>query len=127
MRFTPHTEDEITEMLRVIGVSSVDDLFSEIPDDFKVAGLALPPPMPEADVAASMQALAAANRTSGDMVSFLGAGAYDHYVPAAVRHLVSRGEFLTSYTPYQPEVSQGTLQAQFEYQTMVARLLGMDV
>jgi glycine dehydrogenase subunit 1 len=126
MDFTPHTEAEIAEMLRVIGVPSIDALFSSVSDAFKATTLNVPGPMGEAEVLAWMEAQAA--RNAGPAVtSFLGAGANDHYVPAAVHHLTSRGEFLTAYTPYQPEVSQGTLQAQFEFQTMVASLLGMDV
>jgi glycine dehydrogenase subunit 1 len=128
MDFTPHTDAEVSEMLATIGVSSIDELFSAIPEMFKVQGrLNLPAAMTEPEVLSFMKALAARNRPTSDVTSFLGAGAYDHYVPTAVHHLVSRGEFLTAYTPYQPEVSQGTLQAQFEFQTMVADLLGMDV
>lgn len=123
MDFTPHTTDEISEMLRVIGVSSIKELFSGIPDAFEP--LHLPEQMDEADVIAYMRDLASRNK-GASFISFLGAGAYDHYVYAAVHHLTSRGEFLTAYTPYQPEASQGTLQAQFEFQTMVASLLGMD-
>ena len=127
MDFTPHTDAEITEMLRVIGVSSIDELFHAIRDDFKAGELKIPGPLSEAEVVATLRAMSENNRTGTQVTSFLGAGAYDHYVPAAVHHLLSRGEFLTAYTPYQPEVAQGTLQAQFEYQTMVAGLLGMDV
>ncbi|MBP7126451.1 aminomethyl-transferring glycine dehydrogenase subunit GcvPA [Myxococcota bacterium] len=127
MDFTPHTDPEIAEMLRVIGVSSIDDLFQEVPEVARILrGLDLPAGLSEAEVEERVRGLADRN-PMGAVVSFLGAGAYDHYIPAAVDHLVSRGEFLTSYTPYQAEVSQGTLQAQFEYQTMVAGLLGMDV
>jgi len=125
MDFTPHTETEIAEMLEVIGVSSIDELFGVIPEKFKVQDqIKLPEPMSEPEVLAHMRDLAAKNKL---VTSFLGAGAYNHYVPSVVHHLVGRGEFLTAYTPYQPELSQGTLMAQFEYQTMVASLLGMDV
>lgn len=125
MDFTPHTDPEIAEMLAVIGVSSIDELFRDIPETFKVQGtLNLPEPLSEQGVLGHVRDLAARNRLEP---SFLGAGAYDHYVPSVVRHLTGRGEFLTAYTPYQPELSQGTLQAQFEYQTMVASLLGLDV
>jgi len=128
MDFTPHTEAEIAEMLKVIGVSSVEELFSVIPSEFKVQGcMKLPESMSEAEVLAYMKDLAAMNRTADQVPTFLGAGAYDHYVPAAIHHLVGRGEFLTGYTPYQPELSQGTLQAQFEYQSVVTQVLGMDV
>lgn len=127
MDFTPHTDSEIAEMLRVIGVSSIDDLFQEVPAVARILrGLDLPAGLPESEVEDRVRGLADRNPMAAT-VSFLGAGAYDHYVPAAVGSLASRGEFLTSYTPYQAEVSQGTLQAQFEYQTMVASLLGMDV
>jgi glycine dehydrogenase subunit 1 len=127
MDFTPHTDAEVAQMLKVIGVASLDDLFQAIPEAFKIAGsLDLPEALSEAEVLAYARSLSERNSGCGAL-SFLGAGAYDHYVPAAVHHLTSRGEFLTSYTPYQPELSQGTLQAQFEYQTMVASLLGMDV
>ncbi len=125
MDFTPHTDSEIAEMLAVIGVSSIEELFGGIPAAFKVQGqLNLPDALSEPEVLAHMRSLAGRNRPAP---SFLGAGAYDHYVPSVVHHLTGRGEFLTAYTPYQPELSQGTLQAQFEYQTMVASLLGMDV
>jgi len=128
MKFTPHTDAEIAEMLRVIGVESLDDLFSDVPEDLRLHdGLDLPCSMTEAEVMEHMSALAGQNSTTGSTTSFLGAGAYDHYVPAAIGHLLGRGEFLTAYTPYQPELSQGTLQTQFEYQTMVSRVLGMDV
>lgn len=128
MDFTPHTEAEVAEMLRAIGVSSIDELFRAIPETFAVeGGLKLPDGMSEAAVLARMNALAMKNVPVTCATSFLGAGAYDHYVPSAVHHLTGRGEFLTVYTPYQPELSQGTLQAQFEYQTMVAGILGMDV
>jgi glycine dehydrogenase subunit 1 len=127
MDFTPHTDAEVAEMLKVIGVPTIDDLFQAIPEIFQITTpLALPPALDEAQVLTYVRDLAAKN-AGASALSFLGAGAYDHYVPAAVHHLTSRGEFLTTYTPYQPEVSQGTLQAQFEYQTMVASLLGMDV
>jgi len=128
MDFIPHTSSEIDEMLRTIGVRSIADLFAAIPQEFKLdKELALPDAMSEAEVLTYMQKLACRNATTSSVVSFVGGGAYDHYVPAAVHHLLSRGDFYTAYTPYQPEVSQGTLQAQFEYQTMVAGLLGMDV
>jgi len=128
MDFTPHTEAEIAEMLKVIGVSSIDELFSVIPAEFKVRGcMKLPDPMSEAEVLSYMKDLAAKNNNTSQVACFAGAGAYDHYVPAAIHHLVSRGEFLTGYTPYQPELSQGTLLAQFEYQSVVAQVLGMDV
>lgn len=128
MQFTPHTDAEVAEMLAAIGVADIEALFEAIPAGLRLReDLDLPGPADEAAVARRMAAEAARNATVDHMTSFLGAGAYDHFVPAAVRALVARGEFLTSYTPYQPELSQGTLQAQFEFQTMVARLLGLDV
>ena len=127
--FVPHTDAEIAEMLAFLGVSDLDDLFAEIPDALRLnAGLDLPPSMSEPDVAWRLDDLAARNRPCGrDLVCFAGAGSYDHEIPAVVRSLASRSEFLTSYTPYQPEVAQGVLQAIFEYQTMIARLSGLEV
>ncbi len=114
-------------MLRVIGVSSLDELFQAVPKDFRFPKLNLPPALSEMEVAAELADLAAANESTRDLVCFLGAGAYNHYIPAAVDAIIQRGEFLTAYTPYQPEVSQGTLQAVFEYQSLVANLTGMEV
>ena len=116
-------------MLAFLGVSDLDDLFAEIPDALRLnAGLDLPPSMSEPDVAWRLDDLAARNRPCGrDLVCFAGAGSYDHEIPAVVRSLASRSEFVTSYTPYQPEVAQGVLQAIFEYQTMIARLSGLEV
>jgi glycine dehydrogenase subunit 1 len=127
--FVPHTEAEIAEMLASIGLDSLDDLFSVIPEALRLAGgLDLPPGLSEFDALARMEELAARNRpASRDLVCFAGAGAYDHEIPAAVRRLAFRSEFVTAYTPYQPEVAQGVLQALFEYQTVLCRLSGMDV
>ncbi len=124
MPYIPHTPDEIREMLDVIGVDDVADLFADIPEDLRLKTLNLPRGATEMAVREAMECLAAKNRT--DMVSFLGGGFYDHYVPAGSDLLLSRGEFYTAYTPYQPEASQGTLQAIFEYQTAVCRLLDME-
>ncbi len=124
MPYIPHTPEEVREMLDVVGVSSIDELFAEIPDALRPSGLDIPAGMTEMAVRRTMEALASKNRT--DMSSFLGGGFYDHYVPSASDMLISRGEFATAYTPYQPEASQGTLQAIFEYQTAVARLFEMD-
>ncbi|WP_272700618.1 aminomethyl-transferring glycine dehydrogenase subunit GcvPA [Desulfovibrio sp. Fe33] len=124
MPFVPHTEDEVREMLATIGVNSVDDLFAEISADMRPKSFDIPEGLSEMEVLSKLEALAAKNAT--DSVSFLGAGFYDHYIPAAVDALTMRGEFYTAYTPYQPEASQGTLQAIFEYQTAVTRLLGME-
>jgi glycine dehydrogenase subunit 1 len=124
MPYIPHTPEEIRDMLAVIGVTDVADLFAEIPPALSPRHFDLPKGRTEMDVRIAMERLAGKNRT--DMTSFLGGGFYDHYVPAASDMLVSRGEFATAYTPYQPEASQGTLQAIFEYQTAVCRLFDME-
>ena len=124
MPFVPHTEMEVREMLAAIGVDSVDDLFAEISEEMRPKSFDLPEGLSEMEVLSKLEAMATRNAT--DRVSFLGAGFYDHYIPAAVDALTMRGEFYTAYTPYQPEASQGTLQAIFEYQTAVTRLLGME-
>jgi len=127
--YLPHTDEEIAEMLAFVGIGSLDELFAAVPSAVRVAGgLDLPRGLFEPDVMAHMEALAAANVASRDrLVCFAGAGAYDHEVPAVVRALAGRSEFVTSYTPYQPEVAQGVLQAVFEYQTMVSRLAGLPI
>ncbi len=127
--FVPHTGDEIAEMLGFLGLSSLDELFEAVPAALRLAGgLDLPPGESEADVVDRLDELAGRNRAVGrSLVCFAGAGAYDHEVPAVVRSLASRSEFVTAYTPYQPEVAQGVLQAIFEYQTMVARLAGLEI
>jgi glycine dehydrogenase subunit 1 len=126
--FVPHTDDELAEMLAAIGLSSLDQLFETVPAALRLArGLDLPDGLSEPDVLAEMERLAARNRTGADLICFAGAGAYDHDVPAATRSLTFRSEFVTAYTPYQPEVSQGVLQALFEYQTMVSRLAGLPI
>ena len=125
MSYGPHTPAERARMLEAIGVASVDELFGDIPPRLRAAGLALPPPESEAELAERLRSLAARNRTN--LASFLGAGAYRHYIPAVVDQLLLRGEFYTAYTPYQPEISQGTLQTIYEYQSMMAELTGMDV
>ncbi|MFU2208695.1 aminomethyl-transferring glycine dehydrogenase subunit GcvPA [Solidesulfovibrio sp. C21] len=124
MPYVPHTPEEVREMLAVVGARDVAELFAEIPPALRPKRFDLPRGGTEMAVRATMERLAAKNRT--DMTSFLGGGFYDHYVPAASDLLLSRGEFYTAYTPYQPEASQGTLQAIFEYQTAVTRLLGME-
>ncbi len=113
-------------MLAEIGVSSVEDLFGDIPERFRHPGLNLPEPMAEMQLLAEMGELAQRNFHAGEHPSFLGAGVYRHFCPSVVGALASRGEFLTSYTPYQPEVSQGTLQALYEFQTLTAQLFGME-
>lgn len=125
--FTPHTDAEREEMLRVIGVRKLDDLFADVPIKWRFPNLDLPPAFTEIEARMQMEELAGANETAHDLACFLGAGAYYHYTPAAVDAIIRRGEFLTAYTPYQPEVSQGTLQAVFEYQSLIANLTGMDV
>ena len=127
--FVPHTDAEVAEMLGFIGLSSVDELFSAIPEALRLAGgLDVAPGLSEPDVMAEMGRLARANRACGpDLVCFAGAGAYDHEVPAATRRLTFRSEFVTAYTPYQPEVAQGVLQALFEYQTLITRLAGVEI
>ncbi len=127
--FVPHTEAEVAEMLAFLGLSSLDDLFAAVPEAVRLAGgLDLPDHRSEADVTERLFELGEKNKPVGrSLVCFAGAGAYDHEVPAVVRSLASRSAFVTAYTPYQPEVSQGVLQAVFEYQTMVARLSGLEI
>ena len=126
--FVPHSDADIERMLADLGLASLDELFAVVPEALRLArGLALEPGRSEADVAFEMEHLAAANRCGPELICFAGAGAYDHEVPAATRRLGSRSEFVTAYTPYQPEVSQGVLQALFEYQTFVSRLAGLEI
>jgi glycine dehydrogenase subunit 1 len=126
--FLALTDDDREKMLRTIGVSSIDELFRDIPAGVRFgAALDLERPLGEAELSAHLGELAARNVDAGSELSFLGAGIYDHYVPAVVDTLMQRGEFLTAYTPYQPEMSQGVLQAIFEYQTAICELTGMDV
>jgi len=125
MPYGPHTADDRARMLQAIGVADVDALFADIPSDLRASPLRLPDPVPELELATRLQALAARNRT--DLASFLGAGVYRHWTPAAVDQLLLRGEWYTAYTPYQPEVSQGTLQSIYEYQSLIAELMALDV
>ena len=126
--FLALTEDDRAEMLRTIGVSSVEELFRDVPADVRLRReLELEPALSEQELSAHLAELAARNVDSTRELSFLGAGIYDHYVPAVVDAVLQRGEFLTAYTPYQPEMSQGVLQAIFEYQTAICELTGMDV
>jgi glycine dehydrogenase subunit 1 len=128
MRYLPHTTQDRADMLARIGVSSIDDLFADIPAAKRLTTpLDLPKQRSELDVSRLMRGLASTNRAAGDGPFFVGAGAYRHHVPAAVDHIIQRSEFLTSYTPYQPEIAQGTLQYLFEFQTQVANLTGMEV
>jgi glycine dehydrogenase subunit 1 len=127
-RYIPNASEDVREMLDVVGVDSVDRLFDTIPADVKLASLLdVPGPWSEIEVRRWFRALAARNKTAADHVSFLGGGAYAHYQPACIDQLLLRAEFLTAYTPYQPEVSQGTLQSIFEYQTHQCLLTGLDV
>jgi len=128
MRYLPLTDADRRDMLAAIGVASIDDLFTEVPQPAQHQGLLdLPRAMGELEVERRLGAMAAKNTVAGAVPFFLGAGSYRHHVPAAVDHLIQRGEFLTSYTPYQPELAQGTLQYLFEFQTQVALLTGMEV
>jgi len=129
MRYLPLTPSDRAEMLAVIGAASVDDLFVDVPAEARLSGPVAGLPMHASELAVDrhMSALAAKNLSAGSVPFFLGAGAYRHHIPASVDHLIQRGEFLTAYTPYQPEIAQGTLQVLFEFQTQVARLLGVDV
>jgi len=128
MGYLSLTDDDRAEMLAAIGVSSIDDLFEQIPPGVRFdRELDVPVALTEVELVAHLSELAGRNVHSGVELSFLGAGIYDHYVPSVVDVLLSRGEFLTAYTPYQPEMSQGVLQAIFEYQTVVCELTGMDV
>lgn len=128
MPFLYNTPDDQREMLQAIGAASIEELFQSIPPEMRFGrALNIPPALGELELQQHMTALAAENRHIGQKVCFLGGGAYDHFVPAAIDMLASRGEFYTSYTPYQPEVSQGNLQAMFEYQSLICQLTGMDV
>jgi len=127
-RYTPATDPDREEMLRAIGVSSIDDLFEQIPEGVRLGReLDLPAGMSEQEVYEHLAALASRNRHADEEVTFLGAGMYDHYVPALVDSIILRSEFLTPYTPYQPEVSQGNLQVMFEFQTAISELTGLPV
>jgi glycine dehydrogenase subunit 1 len=129
MRYLPLSPADRQEMLATVGAASIDDLFVDVPAEARLDGPipGLPHHASELAVERHMKALAARNMVAGDVPFFLGAGAYRHHVPASVDHLIQRGEFLTAYTPYQPEIAQGTLQMLFEFQTQVARLFGCDI
>jgi glycine dehydrogenase subunit 1 len=127
MSYVPHTERERRDMLAAIGVDRIEDLFADVPEKIRFPELNLPPPLSEPDLMREMGRLAARNLPVAPEHSFLGAGVYHHFRPAVVDYVLSRSEFYTSYTQYQPEVSQGMLQALFEYQSMVCRLTGMEV
>jgi glycine dehydrogenase subunit 1 len=128
MPYTFNTEDDIQQMLEAIGAASMDELFEAIPADLRLnQPLDLPTALTELELTQHLQHLAGQNKHAGNATCFLGAGSYDHFIPAVVDAIASRGEFYTSYTPYQPEVSQGNLQVMFEYQTLICQLTGMDV
>ena len=128
MPYTPHTEEDVKSMLATIGVNSIDDLFIEIPAELRIKGeLNIPSAMSEHALFLHMASLASQNVNATSVDWYLGAGLYDRFIPASVRAVISRGEFLTAYTPYQPEMSQGYLQTIYEFQSMIAELYGMDL
>ncbi len=127
MGYVPHTEKERQEMLEAIGVERLADLFADVPEKYRYPELDLPEALSEMELLQELQELSSANLNANAVPTFLGAGAYRHWVPSVVDYVISRGEFYTAYTPYQAEVSQGTLQAIFEYQSMICDLTGMDL
>lgn len=127
MTYIPHSPKERDAMLATIGIKSLEELFKDIPAKYRFPDLDLPPALTEMEAAAELAGYANANETTQSFVSFLGAGVYNHYIPAAIDHILRRGEFYTAYTPYQPEISQGTLQAIFEFQSLMTILTGMEV
>ena len=128
MPYIPITPQDRQAMLDAIGAASLDELFATVPAELRLKGdLNLPTAMGELELTGHMAGLAAANTATSEAVCFLGAGCYDHFIPAVVDFVAGRSEFYTSYTPYQAEASQGNLQAMFEYQTLITQLTGMDV
>jgi len=128
MRYLPHTSEDIALMLEKVGIETLEDLFTSIPKECRRSGaLNLPEPLTEWELNHHMDALSGSTGVPSDYKIFLGAGSYDHYIPETIKHLLYRSELYTAYTPYQPEISQGTLQIIYEYQTMISRLLGMEV
>jgi glycine dehydrogenase subunit 1 len=125
--YVPHTNEDREAMLKTVGVKSLDDLFKDVPAAYRFPELDLPAALTEMEAMAELQEIADANATTRELACFLGAGAYNHYVPPAVDAILRRGEFYTAYTPYQPEISQGTLQSIFDYQSLVTALTDMDV
>lgn len=125
--YIPNTDEDRRQMLEAIGVDSVEALFKDIPEGYTTGSLNLPSAQSEPELMAYAQQLAATNMVPGDYACFLGAGVYRHHIPAVVRQITSRSEFMTAYTPYQPEVSQGTLQTAYEFQTLICQLTGMEV
>lgn len=127
MRYIPLTNDEKQEMLKTIGIETVEELFEDIPQEMILDGdLDLPEALSEAELIRHFKELATKNNDATKSVSFLGAGSYDHLIPSMIKHVVGRGEFLTAYTPYQPEITQGVLQSIFEYQTLISEITGME-
>src|SRR5215212_8553108 len=128
MPYLANTSDDQREMLSAIGAHSIEELFEAVPAELRLGrALNIPPALTEVELTAHLAELARKNASPGQKVCFLGGGSYDHFVPAIVDYVASRGEFYTSYTPYQPEASQGNLQVFFEYQTLICQLTGMDV
>lgn len=128
MRYLPHTQEDIESMLKVTGEKTLDDLFASIPDDLKTKeSIDIPESLSEWELNAHMEMLASENIACKEYKCFIGAGSYDHFIPSIIPYLISRSEFMTAYTPYQPEVAQGTLQGIYEFQTMITELLGMDI
>jgi len=125
--YIPSTDKDREEMLRAIGVEKIEELFSDIPPEVRYVKFNLPEPLSEAEILREIRQMAEMNADLDHYTCFLGAGAYNHFVPSVVKYVLSRGEFYTAYTPYQPEISQGTLQSIFEYQTMICQLTGMEV
>jgi glycine dehydrogenase subunit 1 len=127
LRYIPNSPEERVEMLGSIGLTSVEQLFDSIPPDLRLnRPLNTPAPLAETELLTRFEEMGALNR-GASRISFLGGGAYSHYIPTIVDHILSRSEFFTAYTPYQPEISQGTLQTIFEFQTLVCQLTGMEV
>ncbi|MBN1317415.1 MAG: glycine dehydrogenase, partial [Anaerolineales bacterium] len=127
MTYIPHTDVERRSMLKTIGVDSIEELFNDVPESIRFPKLDLPKALSEMEVLNELEDISNLNLSTQQAPIFLGAGAYNHYIPSVVDHILRRGEFFTAYTPYQPEVSQGTLQVIFEYQTMICALTGMEV
>jgi len=123
--YIPLTDDDRAAMLKTVGVATTDELFTEIPAGHRDPAFDLPPALSELELLREMASLA--GRSQSELPSFLGAGAYRHFIPSTVNHIISRGEYLTAYTPYQPEISQGTLQTVFEFQSLVCELTGMEI
>jgi len=128
MRYLPMADSDVAEMLRMVGISRLEDLADVLPGALRLKrDLNLPPPLSEMELVQKLRSLSEAGKSGKPRISFLGAGAYDHFTPSVVDHVLRRSEFYTAYTPYQPEVSQGTLQAVFEFQTLICQLTGMDI